>query len=50
MVCWSQPGELSPVQYEKLFDDFSTAHWFANELKRRYNWVICTEEKNLKRN
>jgi hypothetical protein len=50
MVCWSQPGEFSPVQYKKLFDEFYAADWFANELKKRYNWVICIEEKNLKRN
>jgi hypothetical protein len=46
-VCWSEPGELSPVSHKKSFDGPSTAYWFANELKKRYNWVICAEEKNF---
>jgi hypothetical protein len=47
VVVWAEPGELSPVKNRKLFDTSSTAYWFANELKKRYNWVICTESKNL---
>jgi hypothetical protein len=47
VVCWSAPGELSPQQYRRYFKDEETAKWFANEMKNLYNWVICTESKNL---
>jgi hypothetical protein len=47
VVVWAEPGELSPVKNKKFFDAPSTAYWFANELKKKYNWVICTESKNL---
>jgi hypothetical protein len=47
VVTWAQPGELSPRRNKKFFESPSTAYWFANELKKRYNWVICTESKNL---
>lgn len=41
VVVWAEPGELSPVKQKKLFETSSAAYWFANELKKRYNWVIC---------
>ena len=47
VVCWSVPGELSPQQHRRYFKDEETAKWFANEMKNLYNWVICTESKNL---
>ena len=47
VVCWSVPGELSPQQHRRYFQDEETAKWFANEMKNLYNWVICTESKNL---
>ena len=47
IVCWAEPGELSPRQNKKMFNSPSAAYWFANELKKRYNWVLCTESKNL---
>tara|TARA_B100000003_G_C10812788_1_gene323539 strand:- start:198 stop:362 length:165 start_codon:yes stop_codon:yes gene_type:complete len=47
VVCWSEPGELSPKQHRRYFEDESTAKWFAKEMKNLYNWVICTESKNL---
>jgi len=47
VVVWAEPGELSPVRNRKLFDSVSAAYWFTNELKKKYNWVICTESKNL---
>ena len=45
VVCWSVPGELSPQQHRRYFQDEETAKWFANEMKNLYNWVICTESK-----
>lgn len=47
VVVWAEPGELSPVKNRKLFSTASTAYWFANELKKKYNWVICTESKKF---
>ena len=47
IVRWSEPGELSPQQQSRYFDDQENAKWFANELKKSYNWVICTESKNV---
>jgi len=47
VVVWAESGELSPTRKRKLFDAASTAYWFAKELKKKYNWVICTESKNL---
>jgi|TARA_B100000927_G_C16212155_1_gene367983 hypothetical protein len=49
-VLWAkqEPGDLSPVQERKDFDSQYQANWFANYLKKSYNWVICVESKNLK--
>lgn len=47
VVAWAEPGELSPNNHRKFFDSFIAAQWFAKELKKRYNWVICVESKNL---
>ena len=46
-VCWAEPGDISPYQHRRKFDDETTAKWFAKEMKTQYNWVICTESKNL---
>jgi hypothetical protein len=48
-VCWAEQGDLSPIQHKKIFERPSIAYWFANELKKKYNWVICTEIENLER-
>lgn len=47
IVRWSEPGELSPYQESRYFEDETNAKWFAKELKKSYNWVICTESKNV---
>lgn len=47
IVRWSEPGELSPQLHSRYFEDQINAKWFANEMKKSYNWVICTESKNL---
>ena len=49
-VLWAnqEPGDLSSVQERKDFDSQYQANWFANEMKKSYNWVICVESKNLK--
>ena len=47
VVAWAEPGELSPRKNKRIFETASTAYWFANQLKKSYNWVICTEAKNL---
>ena len=49
-VLWAkqEPGDLSPVRERKEFDSQYQANWFANEMKKSYNWVICVESKNLK--
>ena len=47
IVAWAELGELSPSKHRKLFESSIAAQWFAKELKKRYNWVICTESKNL---
>ncbi len=47
IVRWSEPGELSPRQESRYFEDETNAKWFAKELKKSYNWVICTESKNV---
>ena len=47
IVRWSEPGELSPQQHSRYFEDETNAKWFANQMKKSYNWVICTESKNV---
>ena len=47
IVRWSEPGELSPHQESRYFEDETNAKWFAKELKKSYNWVICTDSKNV---
>jgi hypothetical protein len=47
IVRWSEPGKLSPQQQSRYFDDEINAKWFANEMKKSYKWVICTESKNI---
>jgi hypothetical protein len=47
-VLWSENGELSPKQKRKTFEFFQEAQWFAKEMKKSYNWVMCVETKNLK--
>ena len=47
IVRWSEPGDLSPRQQSRYFEDETNAKWFAKELKKSYNWVICTESKNV---
>ena len=47
IVRWSEPGDLSPRQESRYFEDETNAKWFAKELKKSYNWVICTESKNV---
>jgi len=47
VVCWAQPGDISPHQHRRYFEDEPTARWFAKEMRNQYNWVICTESKNL---
>jgi hypothetical protein len=47
IVRWSEPGELSPIQHSRYFEDEINARWFAKEMKKSYNWVICTESKNV---
>jgi len=47
IVRWSEPGELSPQQHSRYFENETNAKWFANEMKKSYNWVICTESKNV---
>ena len=49
-VLWSvhKAENLSPVQERKKFQNEYQAKWFANEMKKSYNWVICVESKNLK--
>tara|TARA_B100001059_G_scaffold146200_1_gene146114 strand:+ start:184 stop:345 length:162 start_codon:yes stop_codon:yes gene_type:complete len=47
IVRWSEPGELSPQQNSRYFDDETNAKWFAKQMKKSYNWVICTESKNV---
>jgi hypothetical protein len=46
-VCWAEPGDISPYQHRREFDDEMAAKWFAKEMRNLYNWVICTESKNL---
>ena len=49
-VLWAKqgPGDLSPRQERKEFESEYQANWFANYLKKSYNWVICVESKNIK--
>jgi|TARA_B100000035_G_scaffold204935_1_gene175224 hypothetical protein len=47
IVRWSEPGLISPVQHSRYFEEEYSAKWFAKEMKKSYNWVICTESKNV---
>jgi len=47
IVRWSEPGEPSPHQRSRYFEDQTNAQWFANQMKKNYKWVICTESKNV---
>jgi len=48
-VLWSKQdnGDLSPLVERKEFANQNQANWFAKEMKKSYNWVICVESKNL---
>ena len=49
-VLWSRQDQwdISPVTERKEFENQYQANWFANHMKKRYNWVMCVETKNLK--
>ena len=48
-VVWSKydSKEIGPVQHYKEFEDRKSAKWFANEMKKCYNWSICVRTKLL---
>ena len=45
IVVWAKDSLLGET-HKKTFDSAFQAQWFANQMKKSYNFVLCTEEKN----
>jgi len=45
LVIWSESNLVSD-SHKRTFDNYHQAQWFANQMKKCYDFVLCTEEKN----
>jgi len=45
IVVWAKDSLLAKTE-KKTFESHYQAQWFANQMKKCYDFVLCTEEKN----
>ncbi len=45
IVVWSKDSLLAKID-KKIFESQHQAQWFAKEMEKWYDFVLCTEEKN----
>ena len=46
-VVWAVDNDLETIYYQKKFEDYNTATWFAKRMDQCYNWSTCIPSRFL---